>query len=154
MSHKISEKPWKSVGAADIFTINSKKYLCIGDYDSKFPVMKQMEGFSMDNLIRHARLSFQKMGCPVRKFQTSAQTLLQKVQELPQKAQHSTCSIIIIQPPGAMGNVFITDKVNTIRPWTTNPSCTPVQQTSKRPTAKIQQSSPSCVTMMKVTMLN
>ena len=36
---------------ADIFHLNSKNYLCIIDYHSKFPAIKRMEGLSTENLI-------------------------------------------------------------------------------------------------------
>ena len=34
--HDIPLRPWEVLGA-DIFHLNKKKYLCIIDYDSKFP---------------------------------------------------------------------------------------------------------------------
>ena len=42
---------WESI-VADIFTTNSKHYLWIIDYNGRFPVMKQREGLSADNLIK------------------------------------------------------------------------------------------------------
>ena len=55
----------ESVGA-DIFAINNKHNIYIADYHSKFPVKKQVEDFNADNLIKHTRLSFQNIGCPVK----------------------------------------------------------------------------------------
>ena len=56
MSHKIRLTPWEAVGA-DIFTINNKHYLCIVDYHSEFPVVKQMAVFSADNIIKTCKVS-------------------------------------------------------------------------------------------------
>ena len=64
MSCKILGRPSKSVGA-DIFTITKNHYLCIIDYHSKFLVVKYVEGFSADNLIKTCRLYFHNMGYPV-----------------------------------------------------------------------------------------
>ena len=41
LSHEIPGRPWKSV-KADTFTIINKQYLCILDYHSLFPVIKQV----------------------------------------------------------------------------------------------------------------
>ena len=40
MHHKIPGKPWKVAGA-DMFTLHNKDYLCIVDYNSKFPIIKK-----------------------------------------------------------------------------------------------------------------
>ena len=53
--HMMPGIPWESV-RADIGSINKKHYLCIVDYQSKFPVIKQVEDLSPDNLIKHVRL--------------------------------------------------------------------------------------------------
>ena len=55
--------PWKSLGT-DIFAINNKHYLCIVNYQSKFMVMKQGEGFSTDNLIKLCNIIFLEYGIP------------------------------------------------------------------------------------------
>ena len=47
---KITERLWECV-TADIFTINNKHYPCIVDFHSKFLAVKQVKGFSADNLI-------------------------------------------------------------------------------------------------------
>ena len=57
MSHKIPVRPLEAVRTA-IFTINSTHYLCTVDYNSKFPAIKQVEGFSTDNLTKHVGLFF------------------------------------------------------------------------------------------------
>ena len=65
MQHEIPGKPCETVGA-DISTINNKHYLCIVEYHSKFPVMKQVEGFRPDNLIKPPKIFFFKYGLPSR----------------------------------------------------------------------------------------
>ena len=65
MSHEIQGKLWESVGA-DIFTIHNRQYVCIVDYHNKFSILKQVEGFSADNLIKHVRSFFQSMDCPAK----------------------------------------------------------------------------------------
>ena len=52
--------PWmmcESVGT-DIFMIDKKHYLSTIDYHSKFPVIKQVEGFNTDNLIKTGKSIF------------------------------------------------------------------------------------------------
>ena len=43
--HDIPEKPLEVI-AADMFTLNNKSYLCIVDYHSKFPIVKDAEDLS------------------------------------------------------------------------------------------------------------
>ena len=76
MSHEHQGGHGESV-RSDIFTINSKHYICNVDYCSKFPVVKQVKGFSADNLIKNARLSFQNTSCSVKIVSDAAQTLFE-----------------------------------------------------------------------------
>ena len=55
--HDIPNKLLETV-CNDILTINDMHYLCTVDYHSKFPVIKQIVGFSADNLVKHIKLSF------------------------------------------------------------------------------------------------
>ena len=48
--HGIPGKPWQ-VREADMFKLNSKNYLCIVDYHSKFPIVKRAEDVSAESLI-------------------------------------------------------------------------------------------------------
>ena len=48
----------------DIFHFNNKNYLCIVDFHSKFPVIKRMEGLSMESLIVTIKLIFAEYGIP------------------------------------------------------------------------------------------
>ena len=63
--HNIPLRPWKVLGA-DVFHFNNKNYLCIVDYNSKFPVIKRkrMEGLSTENLITTAKVIFAEYGIP------------------------------------------------------------------------------------------
>ena len=54
---------WESL-RADIFTINKKHYLCIVDYHSKFPTVKQLVGFTTDKLIETFEIIFSEYGLP------------------------------------------------------------------------------------------
>ena len=48
--HDIPLRLWELVGG-DIFHFNNKNYLCVVDYNSKFPVVKRLEGLSAENHI-------------------------------------------------------------------------------------------------------
>ena len=61
--HNISLRPWVVVGA-DIFHFNNKNYLCVVDYNSKFPVIKRLEGLSAENLINTIKIIFAEYGIP------------------------------------------------------------------------------------------
>ena len=61
--HNISLRPWEVVGA-DIFHFNNKNYLCLVDYNSKFPVIKRLEGLSAENLINTIKIIFAEYGIP------------------------------------------------------------------------------------------
>ena len=63
MSHDIPWRPWECVRAG-IFRIYNKNCFCIVDYHSKFPVMKWMEGFSTDNLIKACKIIFSECRLP------------------------------------------------------------------------------------------
>ena len=61
--HDILLRPWEVVGA-DIFHLKNKHYLCIVDYNSKFPVIKRLEGLSVKNLINMVKIIFAEYGIP------------------------------------------------------------------------------------------
>ena len=63
MHHDIPLRSWEVIGA-DIFHFKNKHYLCIVDYNSKFPVIKRLEGLSADNLINTVKTIFAKYGIP------------------------------------------------------------------------------------------
>ena len=52
------------VVGADIFHYNNKNYLCIVDYNSKFPVIKRLEGLSAQNLTNAVKIIFVEYGIP------------------------------------------------------------------------------------------
>ena len=61
--HNIPLRPWE-VGGADVFHFKNKHYLYIVDYNSKFPVIKRLEGLSADSLIKILKTIFTKYGIP------------------------------------------------------------------------------------------
>ena len=61
--HDIPLRLWEVV-SADVFHLKNKHYLCIVDYNSKFPVIKRLEGRSADNLINVVKIIFTKYGIP------------------------------------------------------------------------------------------
>ena len=52
------------VVSADVFHFKNKHYLCIVDDNSKFPVIKRLEGLSADNLINMVKIIFAEYGIP------------------------------------------------------------------------------------------
>ena len=48
--HEIPSKAWE-IFRTYIFTLHNKYYLCIIDYQSKFPAIKKTEDLSADTLI-------------------------------------------------------------------------------------------------------
>ena len=63
MHHNIPLQPWEVV-RADVFHYNNKNYLCIVDYNSKFPVVKRLEGLSAENLSNAVKIIFAEYGTP------------------------------------------------------------------------------------------
>ena len=63
MHHDIPLQPWEVVGA-DVFHYNNKNYLCIVDYNSKFPIVKRLEGLSAENLTNAVKIIFVEYGIP------------------------------------------------------------------------------------------
>ena len=61
--HDIPLRPWEVVGA-DVFHFKNKHYLCIVDYNGKFPVIQRIEGLSADNLIKMVKTIFTEYGVP------------------------------------------------------------------------------------------
>ena len=61
--HEIPLRPWEVV-STDIFHFKNKHYLCIVDYNSKFPVIKRLEGLSVENLINTVKIIFAEYGIP------------------------------------------------------------------------------------------
>ena len=61
--HDIPLRPWEII-EADVFHFNNKNYLCIVDYNSKFPVIKRLGGLSAENLINTIKITFAKYGIP------------------------------------------------------------------------------------------
>ena len=56
-----SRQPHKSIY---VFHFNNRNYLCVIDYNSKFPIIKRLEGLSADNLINTVKIIFTEYGIP------------------------------------------------------------------------------------------
>ena len=63
IQYDIPLRSWEVLGA-DIFHSNNKNYLCIVDYNSKFPVIKRMEGLSTQSLTATTKVIFAEYGIP------------------------------------------------------------------------------------------
>ena len=61
--HDIPLRPWEVLGA-DVFHFNTHNYLCIIDYHSKFPVIKRMEGLSLESQIATTKVIFAEYVIP------------------------------------------------------------------------------------------
>ena len=61
--HNIPLRPWEVLGA-NVFHFNNKNYLCIVAYHSKFPVIKRIEGLSMESLVTTVKIIFAEYGIP------------------------------------------------------------------------------------------
>ena len=47
--HDVPLKPWKLV-RADVFHFNNINYLCVVDYNSKFPIIRKLQGLSVTTM--------------------------------------------------------------------------------------------------------
>ena len=63
LHHDIPLQPWEVV-RANVFHFNIKNYLCIIDYNSKFPIIKRLEGLSAKNLTNTVKIIFVEYGIP------------------------------------------------------------------------------------------
>ena len=61
--HNIPLRPWEVV-STDVVHFKNKHYLCIVDYNSKFPVIKRLEDLSVENLISLVKIIFAKYCIP------------------------------------------------------------------------------------------
>ena len=59
--HDVPHRPWEAVGA-DIFNFNNISYLCIVDYNSKFPIVRKLQGLLTKHLINAVTAIFGKYG--------------------------------------------------------------------------------------------
>ena len=63
LHYEIPARPWKEVGT-DVFMIASRTLLCIGDYHSKFPMVKKVNSLSADDLVQTTKLIFCRIWAP------------------------------------------------------------------------------------------
>ena len=94
--HNIPLHPWEVI-SMDVFHFNNKNYLCIIDYNSKFPVIKKLEGLSAEILITTTKIIFTKYGIPPKtNVRHQHKFCFWQVQSILQVHQCRTGSIICI----------------------------------------------------------
>ena len=59
--HEIPLRPWEAVGA-DVFHFNNINYLCVVDYNSKFPIVRKLQGLLAEHLINAVSSIFTEYG--------------------------------------------------------------------------------------------
>ena len=63
LGHKIPPVPWSKV-ATDIFHYESKSYLLVVDYTSRFSIVREIKSMSAHHTAEHFRLIFSEYGWP------------------------------------------------------------------------------------------
>ena len=63
LGHEIPSVPW-SKAATDIFIFESKSYLLVVDYTSRFPIVRELKSMSAQHVTEHFRLIFSEYGWP------------------------------------------------------------------------------------------
>ena len=63
LGHEIPPVPWSKV-ATDIFHYESKSYLLVVDYTSRFPIVREIRSMSAQHIAEHFRLIFSEYGWP------------------------------------------------------------------------------------------
>ena len=61
--HDVPLRPWEAVGA-DVFHFNHINYLCVVDYNSKFPNVRKLQGLLLEHLINAISAIFTEYGIP------------------------------------------------------------------------------------------
>ena len=59
--HEVPLRPWEAVGA-DVFHFNNINYLSVVDYNSKFPIIRKLQGLSVEHLINAVSAIFAEYG--------------------------------------------------------------------------------------------
>ena len=57
--HDVPLRPWEVAGA-DVFHFNNVNYLCVVDYNSKFPIIRRLQGLMAEHLINTVTAIFAK----------------------------------------------------------------------------------------------
>ena len=61
--HDIPLRPWEVV-RANVFHFNNVNYLCVVDYNSKFPIIRRLQGLLAEHLINAVTAIFAEYGIP------------------------------------------------------------------------------------------
>ena len=59
----LPSSPWEMLGT-DLFDYNGQKYLIVGDYYSKFPILRRLNGESTKVIVQHFKQIFSEHGIP------------------------------------------------------------------------------------------
>ena len=59
--HEVPLRPREAVGA-DVFHFNNINYRCVVDYNSKFPIIRKLQGLSAEHLINAVSAIFAEYG--------------------------------------------------------------------------------------------
>ena len=63
LGHEIPSVPWRKV-ATDIFHFESRSYLLVVNYTSRFPIVREIKSMSAQHIAEHFRLIFSEYGWP------------------------------------------------------------------------------------------
>ena len=63
LGHEIPSVPWSKV-TTDIFHFESKSYLLVVNYTSRFPIVREIKSMSAQHMAEHFRLIFSEYGWP------------------------------------------------------------------------------------------
>ena len=88
--HEVPLRPWEVVGA-DVFHFNNINYLCVVHYNSKFPIIRKLQGLLAEHLINVVSAIFTEYGTP-QKLMSDAGTNF-----VSEKFRHSCRSINVEQ---------------------------------------------------------
>ena len=64
LSADAAKREGSSITIYHFHHFNNKNYLCIIDYNSRFPVVKKLEGLSAESLITTTKIIFAECGIP------------------------------------------------------------------------------------------
>ena len=59
----LPSSPWELLGS-DIFDFNGNKYLAVGDYYSKFPIIRRLSSETSSSVIKELKSIFSEQGIP------------------------------------------------------------------------------------------
>ena len=97
LHYEVPYKPWKVVGT-DIFMVYNKALLCMADYCSEFPTVKNVAGLSADDLVHTTKLISAEFGLPKRIISDASTLYFRNIQGILKKDEHPTVCNILLSP--------------------------------------------------------